>query len=116
MDENLQLGAKLLFLLWRDVDPDFKSKYKLKIWDMYLSNVRVSSLQTHTLARFVEKLSSAMQVSTGRNSRVRRDVLDIISHPDAKNVLHAIRREPSIAIRYARDLNETLKQQFEEED
>ena len=114
INEYQEYAAKLLFNLWRDVDADFKSQYRVKIWQMFTDNVVTAAMQTNELSQFVSKLSDMMNIGTGRNQAIRDERVRLIETLDSYQTLTAIRKTTPYIIALVRKLNDELKQSYNE--
>ena len=108
-------GMILLLRLFQGIDPEHKSKYRTKIWDMFEANVRVSANQSDTLSKFVSRIAVTMRAQLGRNASERSDIDTIVSYNDGKDILRLYRRETSRMILLTRLELQTIRDSYEEQ-
>ena len=114
INEYQQYAAKLLFNLWRDLDADFKSAYRMKIWGMFTDNVKTAAMQSSTLADFVSKLSQMMSIDTGRNAALRSERVQLVNDLDSYQTLSVLRNNASFIVTLVRKMNDELKQDYQD--
>lgn len=105
MDEKRQMAANLLMSIWRTIPPDYKSRYRMSIWDQFENQVR-SAAYTNNLGRFVNALCSKLQCLPGRNKDERDDALEILNSGNDRDLLKLLREETTLLVLMVRVANE----------
>ena len=104
MNENQEKAAKLLYLIWHQIDFDSMSRTRLMgIWDEFLGKVKSASYSP-TGEDFIEQLSRKMGISALKDTAI----LELIS-PD---VLQEIREHTRAVILLTRGIVEEHKKQY----
>lgn len=105
MEKLRQQAADLLMSVWRTIPSDYKSRYRMSIWDQFESQVR-SAAYTSNLARFANSLCSKLQCVPGRNKDERDIALEILNSGQDRALLKMLREETTLIVLMVRVANE----------
>jgi len=107
----------LLLVIWRAIDPDFKSQYRREIWRMFGEAVRVSASQSPTLKRFASSLCQRVHSSLGRNDQDRAEAKRCLDadQADEQAILRLYRTETPYIVLLVQDAMMSIREQAEAE-
>ena len=114
-EELEKMAVDLLIAVWRDIDPDYKSKYRRDIWRMFQDAVYISANQSVKLPVFVGKLSDRVRAGLGRNEKYRTNVIHVLQSGMDYELLHLYRTETAWLVLLVQDEMKGIKEQFEDE-
>jgi|DewCreStandDraft_4_1066084.scaffolds.fasta_scaffold46606_2 hypothetical protein len=80
-----------------DVKTDYKSRYRMTIWDQFQSEIR-SAAYTGSLARFINSICSRMGIDPGRNESERQVIEEIVQSADDRVALKMLREETTLLV------------------
>jgi hypothetical protein len=107
--EHQEIAERLLWPLWRGIDPSYKSKYRASIWQQFEDNIR-SAAYTSRLARFVDEMTRKLSI------QIRADdvanVQAVVASGDDRAILKLLRDETTLLVLYVRMRNEERKAEF----
>ena len=97
--DHQEVADRLLWPLWRGIDPSYKSKYRSSIWQQFEDNIR-SAAYTSRLARFVDNLTQKLDI------QVRADdvanVQAVVASGEDRAILRLLRDETMLLVLYVR--------------
>ena len=114
-------AADLLEIIWRGIPRDYKSRYRMNIWQQFEDQIR-SAAYTSNLGKFINSLCSKMNASIGRNADERKRFNEILRQiQDTKLLLKLMREETAllvlmVRIRQQEKREARLDRQWETED
>jgi hypothetical protein len=97
VEASRELAATLLKIIWRGIPADYKSRYRMTIWDQFENEIR-SACRTSNLAKFISSICSRLQVSLGRTENERAVVEDILRTADDQQMLKLLREETTLLV------------------
>src|SRR6266496_3566640 len=99
--EAVYLAASLLKAVWSQIDPEFKSKYRMDIWTQVETNVAACARMSSTLTKFLSSLCGKFQVATPGRDEQERQFVDLLLHGQygsPESVLKALRDYPQVCV------------------
>ncbi len=108
MKQNNEL-VQLLHILWRNIAPDYKSRYRMTIWDQFENEIRAAAY-TSSLPKFVERISLRLGSGLGRNAEERALAERLLGEMDAKDALKKLREETTLLVLTVRVENEERRE------
>ena len=114
MDKEHQQAADLLEIVWRGIPADYKSRYRMSIWQQFEDNIR-SAAYTSNLGKFLNSLCLKLGVDVGRNSEDRARADAILQKADARAMLKLLREETTLLVLTARVANQERREAWEAE-
>lgn len=93
MQSNYDLAVALLYAIWHSIDNDFKSAYKMSIWQIFEDRVRVAAGQNGTLVKFASQLARTVNAPIGRNADDRSNAQGVIESGQDRELLRLYREE-----------------------
>lgn len=114
MDKEHEQAAELLGIIWRGIPTDYKSRYRMSIWQQFEDNIR-SAAYTSNLGKFLSSLCLKLNANIGRNGddRVRADA--ILQEAGAKATLKLLREETTLLVLMVRVANQERREAWEAE-
>lgn len=113
--ENLhQQAAALLMAIWRGIPADFKSRYRMNIWQQFEDQIR-SAAYTSNLGKFVNSLCSKLQATVGRNAEERVYGEKVLNSGQDRALLKLLRDETTLLVLMVRVANQKRREQWEAE-
>lgn len=85
-------AANLLRIIWKGIPADYKSRYRMTIWQQFESQVR-SAAYTGSLAKFVDRLCLKLGAGIGKNAEDRAELEAIVGSGRDREILKALRDE-----------------------
>ena len=110
--EHLEIADRLLWPMWRGIDPSYKSKYRASIWEQFESNIR-SAAYTSRLARFADDLTRKLSIQVRLEDVA--SVAAVTGSGDDRAVLKLLRDETTYLVLLVRLRNEERKAERAEE-
>lgn len=110
MSENFdEITNDLLIPIWQGLDPDYKRKYSMKIWDQFQNNL-LSAAYTNNLSKFLQKITARLpvQISETNTEKVRA----ICESSADGEILKAIRENTALLVLKVRVANEERKEKI----
>ena len=117
MDEELEtirVAAMLLKAVWSQIDPEYKSKYRMDIWTQVESNVAACARMNSTLTRFLSSLCGRFQVAVPGRTEEERQAVDLILRGgmgEPEHILQALREYPQVCVLQLRIMNDAEKEE-----
>jgi hypothetical protein len=96
----------LLYVVWSNIDADFKAKYRREIWDMVEARVRATANQSSTLGAFASALAKKLNAKLGTNAEEIGAARRAIANRLDRQALNFVRQETAYAILLLRTLND----------
>lgn len=103
------IAERLLWPLWRGLDPGFKEKYLRDIWTQFENNIR-SAAYTGSLSRFLNNITSRLGIEI--QAQFLDDLNSILKSNQDKTILKTLRENSTLCVLFTRKLNEEQKSQF----
>lgn len=112
--ETRELVATLLKIIWRGIPADYKSRYRMTIWDQYANEIK-SAAYTGSLAKFVSSICSRLGATLGRTEAEHAVVESILTDANDRAVLKMLREETTLLVLMVRVDNQESRAKWEEE-
>lgn len=109
--EQKEMTATLLKLIWRGVPADYKSKYRMTIWDQYENEIR-SAAYTSDLGKFVSRLCSRLNASIGKTEAERGAANELLQSLDNKVTLKLLREQTTLLVLMVRVDNQEKQDEW----
>lgn len=106
------MTATLLRIIWRGIPSDYKSRYRMTIWNQFENEIR-SAAYTGNLAKFVNTLCSRLRVDLGRTEAERGVAETILKTADDRATLKMLREETTLLVLMVRVENEEKRAEWE---
>jgi hypothetical protein len=97
------VAEKLLWPLWRAIDPDFKQKYARDVWGQFENAIR-SSAYTSNMKVFLANMQQRLPIVIGRD--YIQDVLSVVGSGCDDQILDDLRDETTYMVLLVRLRNE----------
>lgn len=111
MKINRELAATLLKIIWRGIPADYKSRYRMTIWQQYEDEIRAAAY-TSSLAKFVNTLCFHLRADIGKNEKERAVAEDILRTADERQMLKMLREETTLLVLMVRVDNEEKRDEW----
>jgi hypothetical protein len=105
-----EIAATLLRIIWRGLPTDYKSRYRMTIWEQFENEIR-SAAYTSSLAKFISSICLRLRISLGR-SEEERAVAEILLNSDDRAMLKMLREETTLLVLMVRVENEEKRAQW----
>jgi len=111
-DDGLrEMAADLLEVVWRGVPRDYKSRYRMSIWQQFEDNVR-SAAYTANLGKFVNSLCAKLQASVGQRDEERARAEEILNSGNDRALLKLLRDETTLLVLMVRVRNQQRQEKW----
>lgn len=91
-------AVTLLETIWRGIPADYKSRYRMTIWQQFEDQIR-SAAYTDNLGKFVNSLCYKLNATIGRNQAEREQAMSVLSSTaDARPLLKLMREQTSLLV------------------
>lgn len=100
-----EMAATLLKIIWRGVPSDYKSRYRMTIWEQFENEIRAASY-TSSLARFISSICTRLRVELGKTAAERAVAEEILKASDDRAMLKMMREETTLLVLMVRVDNE----------
>jgi hypothetical protein len=107
-----QTAADLLMLIWRGIPPDYKSRYRMNIWEQFENQVR-SAAYTSNLAKFVSSLCLKLAATVGTTPEDRQIAEAILNGGQDRAILKLLRDETTLLVLMVRVANQERREEWE---
>jgi hypothetical protein len=114
MDREYEQAAELLEIIWRGISADYKSRYRMSIWQQFENNIR-SAAYTSNLGKFLNSFCLKLSANIGRNSEDRARADAILQELDAKAMLKLLREETTLLVLMVCVANQERREAWEAE-
>lgn len=111
MKMNRNELATLLKIIWRGIPGDYKSRYRMTIWEQFENEIR-SAAYTSSLAKFINRICLRLGVSLGRNEEERGVAEKLIQTMDERTALKMLREETTLLVLMVRVDNEEKRAEW----
>lgn len=111
----LNLASDLLTAVWTEIDPEYKSKYRMDIWTQFETGAAACARTTNNLDRFLSQLCGKVQVaSPGHDESDRRHINSILQgdYCEPGDILHMLRDYPQVCVLKVRIANDERKSNY----
>jgi hypothetical protein len=113
MEEIHERAAALLWVIWRGIAPDYKSRYRRSIWRQFEDRVR-SAAYTSNLGKFVNTLCLSLQAEIGKNAGDRELANGLLNDGDEGRFLKVLREETTLVVLMVRMKNQAAQDAYRE--
>lgn len=99
--EHRRVASILLEAVWRNIDTDYKSTYRMEIWRQFEERLTTAARITPNLTSFLSKFAELFRVKElGRDAHHRVQVERILAgaYGDPDTLLYGLRRDPAICV------------------
>ncbi len=108
-----QQAVTLLLAIWRGIPADYKSRYRMNIWEQFQDQVQ-SAAYTSNLAKFVNSLCSNLNASVGTRADERAAAEAILNGGNDRALLRLLREETVLLVLMVRVEMQARKEVYEE--
>ena len=112
MTPEQEKAAELLDIVWRGIPSDYKSRYRMNIWQQFEDNIR-SAAYTSSLGKFVNSLCQKLGASIGRNAEDREAAQIILNSGNDRALLKLLRDETTLLVLLVRVANQERREEWE---
>ena len=112
--ELRQMAANLLMAIWRGIPADYKSKYRMNIWEQFENQVR-SAAYTSNLAKFANSISLKLAATIGVTPEEREQAERILNSGQDRALLKIMREQTTILVLMLRVENQARRDEWEME-
>ncbi len=113
IQEIRQQAANLLMALWKGVPSDYKSRYRMTIWEQYENEVR-SAAYTASLARFANSICLKLNAAVGKTPEEREAIERILNGGNDREILRCLREETTLVVLMVRVANQAAREEWQE--
>jgi len=106
-----QMAADLLMVIWRGVPRDYKSRYRMSIWQQFEDRVR-SAAYTSNLGKFVNSLCLSLSATVGTNAADREIADRILNGGNDRALLKLLREETTLLVLMVRVANQERREEW----
>lgn len=111
METTKEIAATLLKIIWRGIPADYKSRYRMTIWEQYENEIRAAAY-TSSLSKFINSICSRLRVDLGRTEAERAAVESILTGVNDRAMLKLLREETTLLVLMVRVDNEEKRQEW----
>jgi hypothetical protein len=112
MESNQEMAATLLKIIWRGIPADYKSKYRMTIWEQFENEIK-SAAYTSSLAKFINSICSHLGAEIGRTDTERGVANEILHSSNDRAMLKMLREETTLLVLMVRVDNEEKRAEWE---
>ena len=113
METNREMAAGLLGIIFRGIPGDYKSRYRMTIWEQFENEIR-SAAYTSSLAKFINLICSRLRVNLGRRADERVVADEILRSADDRIMLKMLREETTMLVLMLRVEREKARAEWEQ--
>jgi hypothetical protein len=110
-ETNREITATLLKIIWRGIPADYKSRYRMTVWEQFENEIR-SAAYTSSLAKFISSICSRLRVDRGRTVGERAVADNILQTADDRSFLRMLREETTLLVLMVRVDNEEKRNEW----
>jgi hypothetical protein len=107
-------AANLLMTIWRGIGADYKSRYRMSIWQQFEDRVR-SAAYTSSLGRFISTLCLSLNATVGIKAEDRNVADRILNGGNDQALLKLLRDETTLIVLMVRIANQERREKWEAE-
>ena len=111
----LNLAADLLWAVWTEIDPEYKSKYRQNIWEQVETTIAACARMTTNLDKFLSAVCGKLSVAVpGKEEGDCLQVALILQgqYADPDAILQVIREYPQVVVLKVRVMNDERKREY----
>lgn len=111
--QRIDLASQLLLVVWKSIDPEYKSQYRAEIWRQFEERIATAARMTATLQAFLSRLSGMLRIaSLGTDEQARAFVMDVLhgQFGDTDEILQVMRNHPTLCAVQVRVWNDQEKE------
>lgn len=108
---NRETAATLLKIIWRGIPADYKSRYRMTIWEQFENEIRAAAY-TSSLAKFISSICSRLRVDLGKTAAERAVAEEILKTADDRTMLKMLREETTVLVLMVRVDNEEKRSEW----
>lgn len=111
--QQIDVAARLLMIVWKSIDPSYKSQYRAEIWRQFEERITAAARMTATLQAFLSRLCGMLQIaSVGIDEEARAYVVDLLHgrYGETNDLLRMIRSYPQLCVVQVRVWNDQDKE------
>lgn len=112
MEVTTEAVSELLMMIWRGVPGDYKSRYRMSIWNQFENEIK-SAAYTSNLGKFVNSICSKLQATIGANKDERERAEYLLTHLDDRQTLKLLREETTLLVLMVRVANQERREEWE---
>ena len=108
-----QEAATLLMMIWRGIPADYKSKYRMTIWDQFENEIRAAAY-TSDLGKFVSRLCGRLNATIGVKDEERSLAEAILQTKHDREMLKLMREQTTLLVLMVRVQNQEIREEWRE--
>jgi len=112
MIEERERAADLLMAIWRGIPADYKSRYRMSIWQQFEDQIR-SAAYTNNLGKFVNSLCSKTGATIGCNQTERNEAFAVLETAEAGPLLKLMREQTTLLVLMLRVRQQERREEWE---
>ena len=114
MDNLEEMVATLLKMIWRGIPSDYKSRYRMTIWEQFENEIRAAAY-TSSLGKFVSRLCLRLGATIGRTDSERAVSEQILRDIDDRVALKMLREQTTLLVLMVRVDNQEKREEWKAE-
>ena len=114
MEISRQQAVTLLLAIWRGIPADYKSKYRMNIWEQFQNQI-VSAAYTSNLGKFINSLCYSLNADIGQNAKERQLAEAILNSGQDAALLKLLQEETALIVLMVRVEMQERRAEFEAE-
>lgn len=101
-----QMATQILMAIWRGTPSEYKSKYRMNIWDQFQNQI-ISATTTNSVAKFISSACFKLGAQLGATDEERSTVNAVIGLiSDERKLLRTIRNDITLLVLKLRVANQ----------
>ena len=111
---RIDVASQLLMVVWKSIDPEYKSQYRAEIWRQFEERIATASRMTASTQAFLSRLCGMLRIADlGKDEQGRAFVVDVLhgAYGDTGEILSAIRAYPQLCAVQVRVWNDREKEE-----
>jgi len=113
-EHNLkQTATALLMMIWKGIPSDYKSKYRMTIWEQYEHEVKAAAY-TSKLGKFINRICGRMNALIEIKEQDRVLLEEILNMPDERELLKLLREQATLLVLMVRMANQEIRDVWKE--
>lgn len=112
--QRLDVATQLLLVVWKSIDPEYKSQYRAEIWHQFEERIAGAARMTASLQAFLSRLCGMLRIaSLGMDEQGRAFVADALhgAYGNPDDLLKTIRAYPPLCAMQVRMWNDREKEE-----
>lgn len=114
VEKNLkQEAATLLMMIWRGIPGDYKSRYRMTIWEQFENEIRAAAY-TSDLGKFINRLCGRLNATIGIKDEEREVAEHILQTTHDREMLKLMREQTTLLVLMVRVQNQEIREEWKE--